>query len=71
MIWDNNIRQAIDQTALQAYLAKEMKAYRKQLKEMMKENENAKSDGKVTQAELMKIKNWATCLRRITWYLPV
>ena len=51
-----NHGEAIDQTALQAYLAKEMKEYQKQLKEMVKENEDAQSKGEVTQAELMKIK---------------
>ncbi len=51
-----NRGEAIDQTALQAYLAKEMKEYRRQLKEMVKENEQAQSKGEVTQAELMKIK---------------
>ena len=51
-----NRGEAIDQTALQAYLAKEMKEYQKQLKEMVKENEEAQSKGEVTQAELMKIK---------------
>ncbi len=51
-----NRGEAIDQTALQAYLAKEMKEYRKQLDEMVKENENAQKTGEVTQAELMKIK---------------
>ena len=51
-----NRGEAIDQTALQAYLAKEMKEYQKQLKDMVKENEGAQKTGEVTQAELMKIK---------------
>ncbi|MCR5128962.1 MAG: hypothetical protein K6B69_12780, partial [Lachnospiraceae bacterium] len=51
-----NRGETIDQTALQAYLAKEMSEYLKQLEEMVKENEGAQSDGEVTRAELMKIK---------------
>lgn len=51
-----NRGEAIDQAALQAYLAKEMEAYQEQLAEMIKENENAKETGIRTQAELLKIK---------------
>ena len=51
-----NRGEAIDQAALQAYLAAEMKEYQKQLAEMVKENKNARNKGEVTQAELLKIK---------------
>ncbi len=51
-----NRGEAIDQTALQAYLAKEMKAYQQKLKEMIEERERAKDVGEVTQAELLRIK---------------
>ncbi len=51
-----NRRKPIDQVALQAYLAKEMKVYQKQLEQMVKENENAQKATELTQLELMKIK---------------
>ncbi len=51
-----NRGEPIDQTGLQAYLAKDMKEYQQRLKEMVKENEDAQSKGEVTQAQLMKIK---------------
>ena len=46
----------IDRVALQAYLAKEMKAYQKQLQRMVEENKNAQKARELTQLELMKIK---------------
>jgi len=51
-----NRGEAIDRIAMQAYLAKAMKKYCRQLDEMAKENEEAQNGGRVTQAELMRIK---------------
>ena len=51
-----NRGEVVDQAALQAYLTKEMEEYRKQLDDMIRENENARSGGEITQYELLKIK---------------
>lgn len=51
-----NKGQSVDQDALQEYLRKEMEAYQKQLDEMIQDHEAAKLTGRVTQADLLKIK---------------
>ena len=47
---------AVDQNALQEYLAAELATYQKQLDKMIKENEVSKNCGRITEAELLKIK---------------
>ena len=51
-----NKGESIDQNALQAYLAKELAEYKKQLKKMIRDNEAAKNSSKVTEAVMFKIK---------------
>lgn len=51
-----NRGEAIDQNALQAYLAKELAEYREKLNRMIMDNEAAKKSGHVTEVELLKIK---------------
>lgn len=51
-----NKGESVDQNALQEYLAKEMKDYNRELKEMIAENEAAHSMGQVSQATASKIK---------------
>ena len=46
----------IDQNALEAYLTKELAKYKKQLDEMIKDNEAAKNSSIVSEADLLKIK---------------
>lgn len=51
-----NRGESIDQNALQAYLAKELAEYMEQLEGMIKDNEAAKNNSKVTEADMLKIK---------------
>ncbi len=51
-----NKGESIDQNALQAYLAKELAEYNKQLKKMIRDNEAAKNSSRVTEAVMLKIK---------------
>ena len=51
-----NRGESVDQAKLQQYLRKEMEEYNRQLKDMIKDHEAAKSVGTVTEVELLKIK---------------
>ena len=46
----------VDQKALQAYLARELAAYKAQLESMIKDNEAAKNSTRVTESDMLKIK---------------
>ena len=46
----------VDMAGLQTYLERQLAEYEKRLKEMVEENEAAKSTGTVTEAELLQIK---------------
>ena len=51
-----NRGEAVDQTALQAYLAKQMADYKERLEDMIQANKDAKTIGTVTEADLLRIK---------------
>ena len=51
-----NRGESVDQDALQAYLAKELAEYKDQLEEMIRDNESAKNSVKISEADLLKIK---------------
>ena len=51
-----NRGQSVDQNALQEYLRKEMEEYRARLDDMIRDNEAARKDKRVTEADMLKIK---------------
>ena len=51
-----NRGESVDQDALREFLEKELADYQAKLEQMIKDNENAKDTGRVTEAELLKIK---------------
>lgn len=51
-----NRGECVDNEALQAYLAKELEEYKKQLDDMVESNKAAKSGREITEMEMLKIK---------------
>ncbi len=51
-----NRGQSVDQNALQEYLQKELEEYQAQLDNMIRDNEAAKQNERITEADMLKIK---------------
>ena len=51
-----NHGKTVDQSQLQEYLKKELAAFQKQLDKMITDTENAKTAGKITEADLLLLK---------------
>lgn len=51
-----NRGESVEQNALQEYLAKELADYKEQLKDMIKDNESAKKNFEINEADLLKIR---------------